>query len=455
MTHFVHLLSLLTCLLLSATVSANENRTPFQPSTSVAETLMRHRTLPDPSVEVWWVPTGEAMRWNNRHLGQLFPTVPVYRNGPVRPLTYELNREIDVFSVETPDGPVPFLDFLNSEFSTSLGVVILHRGKIVFEHYARMQEYEKPIWWSVSKVFAASLMALLEERGQVDVTKTVDHYLPELNRSDFAGVTVRDVLDMASGVDCPDGIYERGACYYEFEASLNDAVRSEQTADTPYDALTNMRRGKWAPPGQGFDYSGANGFVLSWIVERVMGMPFHDAVTREIWFNIGAEGDAAFFAARYGIALSTGGFMAKARDMARFGLLFTPSYQVVSDNRIISERYLNTILHEGRPDLLRNARFEHDDLTGIRHNVYQWDVVFTNDDVYKGGWAGQGLLINPRKDLVAVYLGYAKDDQFSELPVLPRLRQLLNRLYPGEANNNANTVSAETPIEHDRADHEL
>jgi CubicO group peptidase (beta-lactamase class C family) len=177
-----------------------------------------------------------------------------------------------------------------------------------------------------------------------------------------------------------------------------------------------------------------------------MGMPFHDAVTREFWFNIGAEGDAAFFAARYGIALSTGGFMAKARDMARFGLLFTPSYHVVSDNRIISERYLNTILHGGRPDLLRNARFERDDLTAIRHNVYQWDIVFTNDDVYKGGWAGQGLLINPRKDLVAVYLGYAKDDQFSELALLPRLRQLLNRLYPGEANGNAATDSAEPPI---------
>ena len=68
----------------------------------------------------------------------------------------------------------------------------------------------------------------------------------------------------------------------------------------------------------------------------------------------------------------------------------------------------------------------------VRHNVYQWDVVYTNDDVYKSGWAGQGLLINPRKDLVAVYIGYAKDDQFSGLPVLPRLRALLKAIYPDE-----------------------
>ncbi len=417
---------------------ANENQSSFEPSTSVSETLMRHRTLPDPANEVWWVPTGEAMRWNNRHLGQLFPTVPVYRNGAVRPLAYAQNPKISNFPVDTPDGPMSFTEFLDSEFSTSMAVVILHRGRIVFEHYARMQEYEKPIWWSVSKVLASTLIILLEERGLIDTTNPVDHYLPELAESDFAGVTVRDVLDMASGIDCSDGNYERGTCYYEFEASLDDAVRSDQTADTPYEAITRMRPGKWAQPGQGFDYSGVNTFVLSWLVERLMDMPFHDAVTQELWFNLGAEGDAAFFAARYGIALSTGGFLAKARDMARFGLLFTPSYQTVSDKQIISEAHMDLLLHGGRPGLLENARFRRPDLSGIRHNVNQWDVVFSNDDIYKGGWAGQGLLINPRKDLIAVYLGYAKDDNFSELPVLPRLRQLLNTVYPDTPSSTRN-----------------
>ena len=49
---------------------------------------------------------------------------------------------------------MPFLEFLNSEHSTGLGVFILHKGFIVLENYARMQEYEKPICWSVAKVFA-------------------------------------------------------------------------------------------------------------------------------------------------------------------------------------------------------------------------------------------------------------------------------------------------------------
>ena len=409
---------------------ANENVAPFKPSTSVNEALRQHDRLPAPSEEVWWIPTGEDMRWNNRHLQQLFPTVPVYRNGQVKTLTYALNKSIDRFPTATPEGDMPFLDFLNSEHSTSLGIVILHQGRIVFEHYARMQEYEKPIWWSVTKVFASSLIAILEARGSVDVSQPVESYVPELGKSEFAGTSVRDVLDMASGVDCTDGSYARGTCYYEFEASLGDAVRSADTPDTPYDMLTTMKPGKWAPPGTGFDYSGTNTFVLSWIVERVLGMPFHDAVTSEIWHHIGAEGDAAFFAGRKGIALSSGGLLAKARDVARFGLLFTPSYKLVSDKRLLPTEHIETLLQGGRPELLERARFGHGKPDGVRHNVYQWDIVFDNDDIFKGGWAGQGLLVNPRKDLVAVYLGYAKDDEFSELPVLPRLRKVLSTLYP-------------------------
>ena len=410
---------------------ANSNRAPFIPSSSVAETLEQHRRLPNPAEEVWWVAQGKDMLWNNKNIHQIFPTVNVYRNGPVKPLTYNLNNKIDNFKVKTPQGKLAFVDFLESDLSSNMAVVILHKGDIVFEHYARMQEYEKPIWWSVTKVFASTLIAILEDRDQIDVNKPVDFYLPELKGSDFRGVTVRNVLDMASGVDCSDGTYARGTCYYEYEASLNDAVRSNSTASTPYEALANMKPGRWADQGVGFDYSGANTFVLSWIVERLMAMPFQDAVTKELWQKMGAEGDASIFAARYGIALSSGGLLAKARDMARFGLLFTPSYKKVSSEKVISDRYLDMIINKGRPELLANARFagERSANPEIKHNSYQWDVVYNNNDFYKGGWAGQGLLINHEKDLVAVYLGYIKEDG-SELALLPRLRELLKTIYP-------------------------
>jgi hypothetical protein len=55
--------------------------------------------------------------------------------------------------------------------------------------------------------------------------------------------------------------------------------------------------------------------------------------------------------------------------------------------------------------------------------------VFDNDDLYKGGWAGQGLLINPRRDLVATWVGYSKDAQSSEVELTPILRRVLNEIF--------------------------
>jgi hypothetical protein len=39
------------------------------------------------------------------------------------------------------------------------------------------------------------------------------------------------------------------------------------------------------------------------------------------------------------------------------------------------------------------------------------------------------LLVNPDRDLVAVYAGYFKDDQGSEVKPLPVLRNVLNGVF--------------------------
>jgi hypothetical protein len=69
------------------------------------------------------------------------------------------------------------------------------------------------------------------------------------------------------------------------------------------------------------------------------------------------------------------------------------------------------------------------DISGIKHNVYQWDRIYTNDTFYKGGWAGQGLIINPTWDVVAVFTGYFKDDQHSEVELEPILFEVLDGVF--------------------------
>jgi len=143
-------------------------------------------------------------------------------------------------------------------------------------------------------------------------------------------------------------------------------------------------------------------------------------LSKEIWYHIGAESNASYIAARYGIPMAHGGFLARLRAVARYGLLFTPSYTVVSDHQIISDDHIEFLWSGGRPELRPNA--------GIKHNIYQWDEIYANGDYFKGGWAGQGLLVNPDRDWVAVWSGYYSEDGTS-VAVLPMIRTILQSVY--------------------------
>lgn len=420
--------------------------TGFVSASSVEE--VRSQLAKLPKNKIWWTVNGKDMAWNNKNLQRMFPTVNVYRAGPVRELAYRPMPEISSFPVTTPQGEMPFADFLRSDQSTTMGIVILHRGKIVFESYPRQQPYEKPIYWSVTKAFVSTLVAILEDRGLVDVSKPIESYIPELADSSFAGVTVRNFLDMATGVDCPEEYENQDSCYYQYSMTIGDGYWTDKSPDNPYTFLATVKAGRWAEQGTSFSYSGANTFILGWLVETITGMPFQDALSREIWTRIGAESDAAILAPRYGVPNTHGGLLARVRDVARFGLLFTPSYRVVSDEKIISDRYLEMILNGGNPELLKNARYGASEDSTIKHNVYQWDTVWNNNDFLKGGWAGQGLLINPERDLVAVYTGYFKDDQYSEVDLLPILRTVLNGVFGGDPEQSAAGESSEAGSQH-------
>lgn len=415
--------------LAAAAKQAGPNPAPFEPASTPEQVMRQHRALR--TDDIWWVTSGPDQGWNFRNLQQIFPTVPVYRSGPVRELAYRPMEAVAAFPVETPEGRMPYRAFLDSDQSTTMGVVILHRGAVVFEHYPRMKPHEKTVMWSVTKVVVSLVVAILEDRGLIDVSKPIDFYIGELRQSAYAGVTVRNILDMATGLDCPENYEDKRSCYYRYSAAIGDGFREADAPDNPYDYVASLKVPRVVEQGTSFDYTGVNTFVLAWLVERVAAMPFQDAVSREIWTRIGAEADAAFLAPRYGIAVSHGGLLAKLRDVARFGLLYTPGYTAVTDTKIVSDRYLELIRNGGNPALLRNARFPGQRDESVKHNVYQWDRIYRNGDFYKGGWAGQGLITNPDRDVVAVWAGYMKDGPHREANHLPIVRSVLEGVFGG------------------------
>ena len=80
--------------------------------------------------------------------------------------------------------------------------------------------------------------------------------------------------------------------------------------------------------------------------------------------------------------------------------------------------------------MLTNAGAPGVEASGVKHNIYQWDEIHANGNYYKGGWAGQGFMVNPQHDLVAVFVSYKKIDE-SEIRVEPILFNVLDSVFGG------------------------
>ncbi|WP_299436521.1 serine hydrolase [uncultured Aquimarina sp.] len=275
------------------------------------------------------------------------------------------------------------------------GLIIIHKGKIVFEGYPRMFPTDLHINMIITQVFVSTSIAILEDRGLIDTSKPIDYYFDALKNSGWEGVPVLDILSMSSGIDrVPLDTYE-----------------------VSFDPIKDLATAKSATPsGMEYQWSNADAMVLTLLVEKISDLPFRDFVEQEIWRKIGSEHSALLAINKNGTSASyVDGMSTTLRDLAKFGLAFTPSGRK-SANPIISDAHLFKIRNVNK-NLKETSR----NFKETIYSSYQWGAVFDDGDFYKGAHGGQGLYISPSKDLVIAFFGTSNTDrQRNQLEVISR-----------------------------------
>tara|TARA_R110002073_G_scaffold128999_3_gene275114 strand:- start:75464 stop:76705 length:1242 start_codon:yes stop_codon:yes gene_type:complete len=274
------------------------------------------------------------------------------------------------------------------------GLIIIHKGKIVFEGYPRMFPTDLHINMVITQVFVSTSIAILEDRGLIDTKKPIDYYFEALKNSGWEGVPVIDILSMSSGIDrVPLENYE-----------------------VSFDPIKDLATAKSAKPsGTEYQWSNADAAILTLLVEKISGLPFRDFLEQEIWRKIGSEHSALLGINTNGTSLSyAAGMSTTLRDLARFGFAFTPSGRksaspIISDAHLFKIRNVNKNLNKSR------------DPKEKKYSSYQWGSVYDDGDFYKGAHGGQGLYISPSKDLVIAFFGTSNTDrERSQLDVISR-----------------------------------
>lgn len=341
---------------------------------------------------------------------EFFPHAVIQRSGPTAALESAPREEVGRFVL----GGLDLERFL--VVSPTDAFIVVHQGRVIYERYPRMRPADRHLYWSVSKTLAGLMIGQLVAEGQVRLSEPVERYIPALVGTAWQGTPVADILDQASGMDAlendeADTWQRPELAVFQFESSLGLLAWTPAAERSTYDVVASI--GRLRPPGERFEYLSVNTFVLGWLVESVTGKPYATAVSERIWGAMGAEADAAIvIAPSTGATGSHGALSGTLRDLARFGMLFTPSRHVVSSTPVVPEAYLRRVQSEGRPDLVAAAGPGSAGLVTrwpdpAHHQAGQWDAVWADGDLYKGGFRGQGLYVSRSRDLVIAFFSSA------------------------------------------------
>jgi CubicO group peptidase (beta-lactamase class C family) len=391
-----------------------------------------------------WDKGGALSRWVYTHVSEVFPSAVVRRAGSIVDLPVQLRPEIGGLKLNKSGEPEQTLDqFVNN--GAVDGCLVLHNGKIVYEKYPTIQPDDLHIMMSITKAVVLTALAILEDRGKIDLTTPVENYLPELRGSDWAGTPLRDLVDMRSGMEGAETSNDayRNPAHKEFqlEATLGWLPRTAPQLPEParrgdlFGMLRTIKRER--PAGEKWAYTSSNTVVLGEVVSRVTGKSLADTISDLIWSKMGAEHDAILTQNERGYPMSGAGMSATLRDVARFGLLFTNGAEGISDiegkaTRIgASERGQRASFKDppvGQARVISDSVIKRyfagygDQKTPDEHGMlpltYEWDLISDKGELAKGGWAGQLLYINRDKNVVVAYFGtnLVSDPKLEPLP---------------------------------------
>jgi len=212
-----HKFSSCICLWILLTVMASGTgaATPLDAENSDPKALGWMQGFPPPTEKLITQPDSNyfsfpKLRWSVCHLRELLPTKPISRGlGAPVPLKYSRKRTLEKASDEidaltfTPIGASEEMSWQESLFANYTdGILVLHRGRVVYERYfGCLEEDGKHAAMSMTKSVTGLLAEIMIAEGDLDDTVTVDTIIPEIAGSAFASATVREVMDMITGLN--------------------------------------------------------------------------------------------------------------------------------------------------------------------------------------------------------------------------------------------------------------
>ncbi len=346
------------------------------------------------------------LRWTVCHLREFLPTEEISRGlGAPVPLDYlppaefaDEREAIDAltFKPMNSDAQMTWAESLYANYTD--GMLIIHEGRVVYERYfGCLQEDGQHAAMSMTKSVTGLLAQILVAEGALDDKALVRDIVPEIGDSAFATATVRQVMDMTTGVKYSEDYSDPQADIWLYSAAASPLPKPAGYAgpDGYWEYLQQVQRD--GRHGAQFHYKTINSDMLGWIISRVSGKAVTELASERLWRRMGAEQDAYQTVDGKGVPFAGGGLTAGLRDLGRLGLLML-NEGVINGERLFPAEVVQRIRAGGDPS--KFAGFP-----TIPNGSYtsQWWVFHNAHGAYAArGVHGQTIYVDPTARMVLV-----------------------------------------------------
>ncbi len=326
------------------------------------------------------------------------PTAPVADGEYVSALPRE---EIDLSGVRYlwRGRQKSLLDFVRS---TETDVVAFVRdGKIAADLYANGWSADvrhQP--WSVTKSFISAVVGIAVDEGRVlSLEDPIDAYVPALRGSAWEGTSIRNLLEMESGVHWDEGtpVLAVNTQVQQWIQAALDLYTDGQLGQGRNEFLKSLPR--VAPQGTAFSYNSGNTQVLAWLTEELYGRPFNEVISEKLWKPAGMADDARMMTDRVGDVFASQGLYSRVFDLARFGEVYRNGGRTPDGRQVVSERW---VAESTTMSALSGGSY-----------AYQWWSGPTPNSFEASGFQGQKISVSPTHCLTGVRLSHTLGANFS------------------------------------------
>lgn len=211
--------------------------------------------------------------------------------------------------------------------------LVIRNGKLTYQKYLNgKNESTRLPSYSVAKTMTSLMIGQLIAEGKIKESDSFISFYPEFKAgSAFDKVTIKDLLDMNSGIGVSDN-YPTGP------AGWGVAI-AQMYATNNMEWFIKHNRKMREEPGTFAEYRSVNTQLLGMIIQKVTGQRLSDYFSEHIWKVVGAQYEATWNVDKVGgYEKAFCCFNAAALDYARVGLAV-----MNQDPRIISPQWYDRI----------------------------------------------------------------------------------------------------------------